>query len=225
MSARPLAAPTPPTGRLHAVLTAGRAVETDTAVMGYRVHKDEMTGAPPPLGPGTGFLFVVANSNVVKGTDLGKSVLLIKEKNTGLWGPPGGQTDKTDHSPLHAAMREFSEEVGADWRRLANKAPQIAFVRIRPTVGAPAKPNESWALFTNLSALDSESVLFADDRSGWTLTKRINHAGAKDSAGYAFIPVRDILKADKKTGEFAIGPYVVKLRDVRRTTEALLNMP
>jgi hypothetical protein len=80
-------------------------------------------------------------------------------------------------------------------------------------------------LFTNLSAQDSEAALFPDDRSKWTLPQRMNHSGAKDSAGYAFVPVDQLLQANKNTGEFKLGPTTAKLRDVRRTTEALKNLP
>ena len=181
-------------------------------------------GAPPPLGKGSGFLLVVANSNVVKNTDLGKSVLLIKEKQSGLWGPPGGLTDKTDHSPLHAAMREFSEEVGADWRRLANKTGQIAFARVRPVPGTAPSPNETWALYTKLSAQQVEAALFTDNRSGWTLTQRMNYMGSKDAAGYAFVSVNALSKVDMKTGDFKIGSHAVKLRDPKRTLQAVGNL-
>ena len=182
-------------------------------------------GAPPPLGRGTGFLYVVARTNIVGGVDLGKSVLLIKEKRTNEWGAPGGMTDATDHSPLHAAMREFSEEVGADWRRLANGTQMIEFVRIRPAFGVPPTANESWGLLTGMSAQDIEALLFEDDRSKWPLSKRMNYRGAKDSAGYAIVPIADVLNADPRTGAFKIGPNDQKLRDARRTLEALINIP
>lgn len=187
-------------------------------------------GAPPPNGKGTGFLYVIANANNVGGVNLGRSVLLIKEKKKKgdtkhLWGPPGGETDKTDHSPLHAALREFSEEVGADWRSIANKAPQIAFVRLQPDPKLDASANEVWAMFTNLSTQEIENAIFKDDRSGWTLTQRINYAGAKDSVGYAFVPVGAVLAADKTTDDFQIGPHTATLRYRWKTTHALGKLP
>jgi ADP-ribose pyrophosphatase YjhB (NUDIX family) len=191
--------------------------------------KPASVGAPPPLGRGTGFLLVVTDSNVVgksgRKTELGRSVLLIKEKRGGLWGPPGGMTDKTDHSPLHSATREFSEEVGADWRSLANKASQLVFLRLRPELRQPPRADETWCLYTSLSAQDAEAALFPDNRSNWTLTNRMNYAGSKDAAGYAFVPVSALEKADKKTGEFRLGVHTAKLRDVRRTLEALTRLP
>ena len=94
------------------------------------------TGAPPAHGPGSGFLYIVTKSLMVQGTDQGPGVLLVQEYMPGgqrhhKWGPPGGKSDATDHSALHAALREFGEEVGADWRNLGNANTNFRFVRLQ----------------------------------------------------------------------------------------------
>ena len=68
------------------------------------------TGAPPRYGPGSGFLYIVTKSLMVKGRDQGPGVLLVQEYMPGgrrhlKWGPPGGQSDKTDHSACSAEWR------------------------------------------------------------------------------------------------------------------------
>lgn len=181
---------------------------------------------PPPTTKGTGFLYVVVNSNVVKGgTDVGKSVLLIKEKN-GNWGPPGGMSDGTDFSKLHTGLREFSEEVGGaiDIRKLAAMSSSMTFVRIYPKAFSKASANESWALISDLSAQQVESTLFKDDRSQWHLMQRMSYKGPKDANGYAFVPIQSILSADNN-GKVMLGKHEIELRMVQKTLQAIKNIP
>lgn len=178
------------------------------------------TGAPPRYGPGSGFLYVVTKSLVVGGKDQGPGVLLVQEYMPGgsrhlKWGPPGGQSDKTDHSALHAALREFGEEVGVDWRNLGNANTDFRFVRlqtdpVRLNKQTPPIPtaNESWMLFVDLDAQACENALFNADRSTWRLGQRMNmppksqrHGGlAKETAGYAFVPLEALLAAPDRRG-------------------------
>jgi len=173
------------------------------------------TGAPPPLGPGSGQLFLVVRSlPMANGTDLGPAVLLIKEsrpkdpKTHLKWGPPGGNTDKTDHSPLHTALREFGEETGgADWRNLANASGLFQIARL----GRTPKKSEAWMMLVDLDATAAESALFNQDRSSWNLSKRMRTPLSSETMGYAFVPLADVLKADQ-AGNFRIGSYVEQLR-------------
>ena len=180
-------------------------------------------GAPPPLGAGSGQLYIVVPKLLIGGKDLGPAIFLIKEhrpkdaKTHNTWGPPGGETDKTDHSPLHAALREFGEEVGADWRMLANASPAFQLVRLRKM----PRTNESWAMIVNLEAQQAENALFGEDRSKWTLNKRMNTSLSNEVGGYAFVPIKAILAADPKTGTFAIGANKVNLRIVSYTLDAV----
>ena len=178
------------------------------------------TGAPPPLGKGNGQLFLVVRSlPMPNGSDLGPAVLLIKETrpkdpHTHLkWGPPGGETDKTDHSPLHAGLREFGEEMGgADWRNLANAAGlfQIARLDDQP------KKNEPWMMLVNLDANQAENALFGEDRSSWNLSRRMSTRLSKETVGYAFVPLAAILNMDR-SGNFQLGQHTEQLRYARLT--------
>ena len=147
------------------------------------------------------------------GTDLGPAVLLIREhrpKNPKVhktWGPPGGKTDKTDHSVLHAALREFGEEVGADWRNLANGTGSFQIVRLRSSPGA----NEAWMMLTDLDAIAAERALFGQDRSSWNLYTRMNTPLTNETSGYAFVPLDALLNADR-AGRFRLGSHTETLR-------------
>lgn len=175
-------------------------------------------GSPPPLGKGSGFLYLVVPQLRVNGTNRGPAVLMIKETfHNGTWGPPGGETDKTDHSPMYAALREFGEEVGADYRMLAKACSEFQLVRIH--VGKSGK-NETWAMIVDLEAGACENALFKDNRTHWKLSKRMHTHLSNETSGYAFVELSAILGADATTGEFAIGPYTSKLRLTRRTMQA-----
>ena len=179
------------------------------------------TGAPPPLGSGSGQLFLVVRSlPMPNGTDLGPAVLQIREhrpkdvKVHKTWGPPGGKTDRTDHSPLHAALREFKEEVGVpiDVLKLANLVGRFCFARLRGSPGA----NEPWMLFIDSDANTVENALFGEDRSGWTLYKRMNTPCSNEVGGYAFVPLAALLNVDR-SGDIRIGKYTERLRVPGRT--------
>ena len=181
------------------------------------------TGAPPPMGPGSGQLFLVVRSLLMpNGGDLGPAVLQIREHRPkdprvhDTWGPPGGKTDRTDHSPLHAALREFNEEVGVpiDMLRLANIAGRFYYARLR---GSP-NANEAWMLFVDSDANTVENALFGEDRSGWSLYKRLNTPCSNEVGGYALIPIDALLNVDRN-GNFRIGKHVAKLRTPGRTLE------
>ena len=183
--------------------------------------KTMSTGAPPPMGPGSGQLFLVTRSLLMpNGVDLGPSVLQIREnrpkdpKVHNTFGPPGGKTDRTDHSPLHAALREFKEEVGVpiDLLRLANTAGRFCYARLRASPGA----NEAWMLFVDADANTVENVLFGEDRSGWTLYKRLNTPCSSEVAGYAFVAIDSLINTDRG-GSIKIGNNTVKLRTPGRT--------
>ena len=146
-------------------------------------------------------------------SDIGPAVLLIKETRGGVWGPPGGETDKEDHSVLHAAMREFGEELGTDWRNLANEAGTFQIVRLRPDPGR----SEAWMMLVDLDASAAENALFREDRSAWPLRKRMKTPLSKETAGYAFVPLEALIAADKQSGSFQLGNYTQKLRYVNHT--------
>jgi 8-oxo-dGTP pyrophosphatase MutT (NUDIX family) len=154
------------------------------------------------------------------GTDAGPAALLIREhrpkdpKIHDTWGPPGGKTDATDHSPLHAALREFKEEVGVpiDLLKLANLAGRFYYVRLRPTPDA----NEAWMLFIDSDAEIVENALFGQDRSGWNLWKRMNTKLSNEVSGYAFVSLDALLKMDR-SGNILIGNHQRKLRIPRYT--------
>ena len=174
------------------------------------------TGAPPPLGKGAGQLYIVVRSFKTPKGDMGPAALLIKEKKRGVWGPPGGLTDVTDHSPLHAALREFEEEVGADWRNLANAAESFQIVRIMP--GGPQK-SEAWMMLVDLDASEAETALFGEDRSGWSLEKRMMPTTplSNEAIGYAFVTLDALANADVNTGAFKIRNHTQTLRHVGYT--------
>jgi 8-oxo-dGTP pyrophosphatase MutT (NUDIX family) len=187
----------------------------------HNVPSTVSTGAPPPMGPGSGQLFLVVRSLLMSnGGDLGPAVLQIREhrpkdpKVHNTWGPPGGKTDRTDHSPLHAALREFKEEVGVpiDMLRLANIAGRFYYARLR---GSP-NANEAWMLFVDSDANTVENALFGEDRSGWTLYKRLNKFCSNEVVGYAFISLDALLNTDRG-GNFKIGNQMAKLRTPRLT--------
>lgn len=180
------------------------------------------TGAPPlGVDDSNGQLFLVVRSlPMPNGSDLGPAVLLIKETRpkdprTHLkWGPPGGQADRTDHSVLHAGLREFGEEMGgADWRKLANAAGlfQIARLHRQP------KKQEAWMMLVDLNANEAENALFGEDRSSWNLRRRMTTQLSKETMGYAFVPLSAILKADR-SGNFELGQYTEQLRYAKLTT-------
>ena len=181
-------------------------------------------GAPPPLGNGTGQLYLMVPSMMTRQGDLGPAVLLIKESLHGdTWGPPGGQTDATDHSPLHAALREFEEEVGSSWLNLANASAEFQLTRLRPAPNA----NEAWLIRLAIDAQQAENALFGEDRSAWTLSRRVNDRRSNEVNGYAFVPVSALLGSDAR-GNFTIGPISAKLRDRGRTMReigTILGLP
>mgnify|MGYP001349724081 CR=1 FL=1 len=178
-------------------------------------HKTTSTGAPF-RGRGNGQLFLVVRSLLMKNnSDIGPAVLLIKETNGGVWGPPGGKTDKEDLSVLHAAMREFGEELGTDWRNLANEAGVFQIVRLQSTPGS----SEAWMMLVDLDASAAENTLFREDRSAWPLRKRMKTPLSKETAGYAFVPLEALLNADTKSGAFRLGKYTETLRYAWRTRD------
>ena len=184
----------------------------------HDVHEAQ-TGAPPPLGPGTGQLYLVTRSLLMGGsTDLGPAMLLIKEKKSGLWGPPGGNTDKTDHSPLHAALREFGEETGADWRMLANAASDF---QLRKIAQSGTGASQSWMMLVDTDAQATENALFGADRSQWKLWQRMNTLLSSETAGYAFVPLKALANADPKSGTFKLGQHTATLRYAKFTLPAV----
>lgn len=180
--------------------------------------------APPPHGHGTGMLYLVAKDMVVGQQNLGPAVLFVKEyRHNNTWGPPGGQTDKTDHSPLHTALREFNEEVSRDWRNIANACLDFRLVCVHQSKD---KANESWCMLVDAPVTQVENALFGEDRSKFTLSKRANTILRNgETGGYAWVPLAvlaDIAKKDKD--KFRLGPYTFELRDKRRTNRAVLNI-
>ena len=176
-------------------------------------HNTSSTGAPL-RGKGNGQLFLVVRSmHMANNSNLGPAVLLIKETKGGVWGPPGGNTNKEDHSVLHAAMREFGEEVVADWRNLANEAGTFQIVRLSPIPGS----SEAWMMLVDLDASAAENALFREDRSAWPLYKRMTTSLSDETAGYAFVPLKALIAADKRSGAFELGRYTQTLRYVHYT--------
>ena len=176
-------------------------------------HSTSSTGAPLS-GRGNGQLFLVVRSmHMANNSNLGPAVLLIKETKGGVWGPPGGNTNKEDHSVLHAAMREFGEEVGADWRNLANEAGTFQIVRLSPIPGS----SEAWMMLVDLDASAAENALFREDRSAWPRRKRMATSLSDETAGYAFVPLKALIAADKRSGAFELGRYTQTLRYVHYT--------
>jgi len=180
--------------------------------------------APPPHGKGTGTLYLVAPLLVAGGKNLGPAVLLVKEsRHHNTWGPPGGETDKTDHSPLHAALREFNEEVSRDWRNVANVCKGFRLVCVHQSQD---KAHESWCMIADVPVAQVENALFGEDRSNHTLGRRMNTTLRKgETGGYAWVPLA-VLKdtAQDKRDWFKLGQYTCKLRDKRRTNRAILRI-
>jgi ADP-ribose pyrophosphatase YjhB (NUDIX family) len=208
-----------PSGAYVAAYNAANAAARTGAVASARAwgaRSTTATGAPPPRFPGSAQLFLVVPSLPMPGgSDLGPSVLLMQEyrpkdpKVHQTWGPPGGQTDKTDHSPLHGALREFKEEVGApiEILKLANLTGKLHFTRLKPRPGA----NEAWMLFIDADANTVEAALFGQDRSSWNLSKRMRTPLSNEVVGYAFVPLANVLKLDR-AGNVRIGRHIAKLR-------------
>ena len=181
-------------------------------------HNTSSTGAPLCGIGGSGQLFLVVRSLRMKNnSDIGPAVLLIKETRGGVWGPPGGETDKGDHSVLHAAMREFGEELGADWRNLANEAGVFQIVRLQRNAGS----SEAWMMLVDLDASAAENALFREDRSAWPLSRRMTTKTplSNETAGYAFVPLEALIAADTKSGTFRLGKHKETLRYAWRTRE------
>lgn len=168
-------------------------------------------GAPPPMGKGTGFVYLIANAA------WGPSALLIKEtRHSGKWGPPGGMTDKTDHSPLDCALREFNEETGSDWRKVWNavmtqQTSSFSLTRVHPTPGACPAASESWMLYTGINVTDVEKALFGANKR---LSEQVNTRLSNEASGYAFVSLRDLATCG---GTFNVGGYKYALRDSSRT--------
>ena len=78
--------------------------------MSWRKKQLPLFAIGPGVGHshGTGFLYLVANSTV---SGNGPALLIIKEKQGHVWGPPGGMKDGGE-DPRQAAIREFAEGVG-----------------------------------------------------------------------------------------------------------------
>ena len=132
----------------------------------------------------------------------------------------------------------FGEEVGADWRNLGNAKTNFRFVRLqtdqdRLNKQIPPIPTarESWALLVDLDAQECENALFNQNRSAWRLRDRMNmkpvskkHGGlAKETAGYAFVPLEALLTATRGPGgdvEFKLGPVNLPLRFGGKTVDA-----
>lgn len=174
-------------------------------------------GAPPPMGKGSGQVYLVTTSMKVGSKNVGPALLLVKETNhNDSWGPPGGQTDRTDHSVMFAALREFNEEVGADWTMLANSIGKMTLLRLK---NQPSK-NEGWVILVETDAQTAENALFGQDRSKWKLSTRMKTKLSQETGGYAFVALSEIVNADPNSGAFKIGPNAVKLRYPEFTLKA-----
>lgn len=168
---------------------------------------------PPRFGPGSGFLYVVTKRMVVNGVDQGPALHMIKETNhNNTWNAPGGQTDKSDHSAMHAALREYGEEVGSDWRKLAN---DHGHFELRRLTYIP-KASENWLLLVDMDAHEAELLLYGKNR---TVDERMNKYLSSETGGYAFVPIANLLLINTKTGEFQLDKYVVKLRSIWQTVK------
>lgn len=74
-------------------------------------HRKLGSSAPAPAPAAVAVLFNVTNGE--------PCVLMIKRANSlthhgGEWAFPGGMIEKSDESPMHAALRETNEELGVD---------------------------------------------------------------------------------------------------------------
>ena len=118
-------------------------------------HREASTGAPPPRGPGSARLYLIV-PNLVDHRNKPQAdwgVFMIKEKRNSKWAAPGGKTDKTDHSTLHCAMREFTEETGGGRpeliaARMGATVPSVTaqYIRLIPAVDQTDAADEDWAL-------------------------------------------------------------------------------
>ena len=201
-----------PPDRLAAVLAAGQ-------------QHLAATGAPPRFGPGSGFLYMVTKRMVVNGVDQGPALHMIKETNhNDTWNAPGGKTSKRDHSAMHAALREYGEEVGSDWRKLANDHGRFELRRLTYI----PKANENWLLLVDMDAHEAELLLYGKNR---TVDERMNKYLSSETGGYAFVPIANLLLINTNTGEFQLDKYVVKLRSIWQTVKnvakiaKILNVP
>jgi hypothetical protein len=168
---------------------------------------------PPRFGPGSGFLYVVTKRMVVNGVDQGPALHMVKEtKWNNTWNAPGGQTDKSDHSAMHAALREYGEEVGSDWRKLANDHGHFELRRLSYI----PKAKENWLLLVDMDAHEAELLLYGKNR---TVDGRMNKYLSSETGGYAFVPIANLLLINTKTGEFQLDKYVVKLRSIEQTVK------
>jgi ADP-ribose pyrophosphatase YjhB (NUDIX family) len=159
---------------------------------------------------------MVTPTNFVHKTDLGPSVLMIKETHhDNKWNAPGGETDKTDDDARAAALREFDEETGGKWRRVTALDSTAGMVRLSPGPQA----NETWAMFVHLDAQACENELYNEDRSSFSLRKRMHTHLSGETGGYAFVPLAALLLFDNHKKTFKLGNTDVGLRHTRRTLE------
>jgi 8-oxo-dGTP pyrophosphatase MutT (NUDIX family) len=149
-----------------------------------------LVGSPPPLGRGSGRLYLLARESRLATHPW--RVLLIHElrgPRRGTWGPPGGLTDRTDASPLDAALREFNEETGATWQSLANFAGADFQLTRLQSPRQPPKPDEDWFMTTGLGVAQSEQALFGVTRSlAQSVRARLSH----EVCGYAWLPIDEV---------------------------------
>lgn len=211
----------------------------DVLEAGLRHHgQEEATGAPPPLGSGSGRLWLVVPNMV---DDSGKTVatygvLMVKETHhCNTWSPPGGNTSKADHSTLHAALREFREETGAKSNpeglvtSIAATCPaphscSAQYVRIHPRIGEPRKANEDWALVLkgppNLTTKLVETYLWGYDpaRASMTNAQKSNHWCSKETGGYLWMDLEGLArwKDTKQSHPTSDGKTPIVLRDSDR---------
>ena len=67
-------------------------------------------------------------------------------------------------------------------------------------------------MLVDLDAAAAEEALFRQDRSGWTLERRMKTPLSTETSGYAFVTLRALMGADKTTGAFKLRNHTRKLR-------------
>lgn len=211
----------------------------DVLEAGIRHHgEQEPTGAPPPLGSGSGRLWLVVPNMVDdSGTVVATyGVLMVKETHHGdTWSPPGGNTSSKDHSTLHAALREFREETGARSNpeglvtSIAATCPaphscSAQYVRINPRIGEPRRAHEDWALVLkgpkNLDTRLVETYLWGYDpaRASWTDAQKSTKHLSSETGGYIWMDLEGLARWTDPSRKHPTsdGKKLIVLRDSKR---------
>lgn len=246
MSLRPRPASAPPAARsrLEQVLFAGLNVAMPGGRGGGNGHhgggKGKMPAAPKPPPPswwtsnGNAFLWVVAEGGV--GGIASPAVLLIGERHAGkstvlgsrgrLWNVPGGGAKGKDNDqPRLTALREFTEETGADIFKLMKA---VAGAKLVDGYTSKSKKTRYYILHVPATA-EVTSLALGLTNTGKDRITQMDTPMSTETKGWVWV-TKDALIAAGKTGagqpSVKIGRgYEVQLRSAKTArTEILAKM-